>query len=68
MYGCEAFADEAAEAAVNGDASLAVGAVAQVNLEMLSLLIAEGTIEEEVKDPFYIVTEHHCVFPSVDMW
>lgn len=48
---------------VNSDADFAVGAVTQVNLEIVFLVIAEGTIEEKVDHTFHIVTEHHC-FPS----
>jgi hypothetical protein len=58
----EAFAEEAAKAAVDRDAGLAVRTVAQVDLEGLPFLIAEGTIEEEVDHSFHIVTEHRCDF------
>jgi hypothetical protein len=63
----ESFSQEAAEASLNDDADLAVRAVAQVDLEAASFPFAERTIEKEVDDAFYIVTEHCCVFPSVDM-
>jgi hypothetical protein len=50
---------------MNGDARLAVGAVVNVDLDVLPLLVAEGSVEEEIHYPFHIVTEHHCWFPSV---
>jgi len=60
-YGGESRSKETLQTAVNDDPRFAIGAVVQVDLDTLSLLIAKGTIEEEVGRPFHIVTEHRCV-------
>src|SRR5688572_7289078 len=53
--GREAPAEEAAQPALDGDARFAVGTVAQVDLDALPFVVAEGTVEEEVDDTFHIV-------------
>jgi hypothetical protein len=58
----EAPAEKRSELAVYGDADLAVGAVAQMNLECVLLLMAETTVEKEVNHAFYIITEHPVSF------
>src|SRR5690349_20544239 len=66
-YGTETLAEEPAQTAVDGDARVAVGAIVDVDLDTLPLLIAEGTIEEEVENSFHIVTEHRCGFLPLDI-
>jgi hypothetical protein len=48
---------------VNADADFAVGAVAQMNLECVLLLLAEATVEKEVNHAFNIITEHPGFLP-----
>src|SRR5690349_20646066 len=59
----EAPAHERAQFALHDDADLAVGAVAQMNLECVLLLMAKTTVEKEVNHAFYIITEHPGILP-----
>ena len=56
----EALADEEAQAAMDADALFALGADADVDLEVDLFALAEVSVEEEVSNPFHIVTDHYC--------
>ena len=56
----EAFDDEDAQPAVNADALFALGAEADVGLEVGLFVLAEVSVEEEISNPFHIVTDHYC--------
>jgi hypothetical protein len=56
--GAQARANECAEAAVNGDATVAVGAAVQMTLEVALLRRFELAVQKEVSDPPNIVTDH----------
>ncbi|HUR83035.1 MAG TPA: hypothetical protein VM733_19915, partial [Thermoanaerobaculia bacterium] len=62
--GREPVPHECAQLAMDDDADLAVRTVAHVNLDIDFFLIAERSVEEEVNNSFYIVTEHSWI-PSV---
>ncbi|HXH39528.1 MAG TPA: hypothetical protein VNN08_12935 [Thermoanaerobaculia bacterium] len=59
----EAFADEQAQAAMDADALFAFGTDADVGFEVRLFALAEVSVEEEVGNPFHIVTDHSCGSP-----
>src|SRR5205823_10172980 len=52
-----------AQAAMDADALFAVGADADVSLEIVLFVLAEVSVEEEVSNPFHIVTDHYSGSP-----
>jgi hypothetical protein len=59
----EALADEQAQPAMDADALFAIGADADVGFEVVLFVLAELSVEEEVCNPFHIVTDHYSGSP-----
>ena len=59
----EPLGDEVAQSAMNADSLFALGADADVSLEIGLFFLAHTAVEEKVSNSFHIVTDHYCGSP-----